>query len=179
MERGKRRNGREEKRLRAGETGTRTGATTPRMESHFVVRDNVRKRSMKFALAKTMRRSPTAAEAAAWALLRDRRCLGLKFRRQHVIRGFIVDFYCPELRLALEIDGPVHESERQTGYDEERDRALAVAGITVMRVRNDGLSEAGLVSLLEPHLGHSPSPPNPLSTFVERGDGGVRKTPSP
>ena len=127
------------------------------MESHFIARDNVRKRSMKIALAKTMRRSPTAAEAAAWALLRDRRCLGLKFRRQHVIRGFIVDFYCPELRLALEIDGPVHESEVRTEYDEERDRALAVAGITVMRVRNDGLSEAGLVSLLEPHLGHSPS----------------------
>ncbi len=65
----------------------------------------MRKRSLKVALAKGNRHDPTAAEAAAWVLLRDRRCLGLKFRRQHVIRGFIVDFYCAELRLAVEVDG--------------------------------------------------------------------------
>jgi len=65
----------------------------------------MRKRSLKVALAKINRSEPTAAEAAAWDLLRNRRCLGLKFRRQHVIRGFIVDFYCPELRIAVEVDG--------------------------------------------------------------------------
>src|SRR5215467_6039938 len=63
----------------------------------------------KRALARKFRREPTSSEQRAWELLRDRRCLGLKFRRQQVIRGYIVDFYCAELRLALEIDGPIHD----------------------------------------------------------------------
>ena len=77
----------------------------------------MRKPSLKVALAKAQRQEPTAAEAAAWALLRNRRCLGLKFRRQHVIRGFIVDFYCVELRLAIEVDGTVHRDRMRAEYD--------------------------------------------------------------
>src|SRR5882672_7209538 len=118
----------------------------------------MRKRSLKVALAKGNRHEPTAAEAAAWALLRDRRCLGLKFRRQHVIRGFIVDFYCPELRLAVEVDGPVHSGRAQAEYDEARSRALADAGIGVVRIGNEQVSEAGLITLLEPFVTASPSP---------------------
>jgi len=94
----------------------------------------MRKRSLKVALAKAQRQEPTAAEAAAWALLRNRRCLGLKFRRQHVIRGFIVDFYCVELRLAIEVDGTVHRDRMRAEYDEARSRALAHAGIGVVRI---------------------------------------------
>ena len=106
-----------------------------------------------------MRRSPAAAEAAAWALLRNRRCLGLKFRRQHVIRGFITDFYCPEVRLVVEIDGGIHDSSRaHAEYDEARSRALTQIGIDVVRIRNEDVSAARLVTLLEPYLRRSPSP---------------------
>jgi len=118
----------------------------------------MRKRSLKVALAKAQRREATAAEAAAWAQLRNRRCLGLKFRRQHVIRGFIVDFYCADLRLALEVDGIVHSGRTQAEYDEARSRALAQAGIVVVRISNEHVSEAGLVALLEPYVTASPSP---------------------
>ena len=148
----------------------------------------MRKRSLKVALAKAQRHEPTAAEAAAWALLRNRRCLGLKFRRQHVIRGFIVDFYCAELRLAVEVDGTVHRGRMRAEYDEARSRALAHAGIGVVRITNEQVSEAGLVRLLEPYvtapplINLTPCPPLrvaergnemerrfPLSTNVERG----------
>jgi very-short-patch-repair endonuclease len=52
---------------------------------------------LKLAAARQLRRDATPAERHAWTLLRNRRLLGLKFRRQHVLRGFIVDFYCAEL----------------------------------------------------------------------------------
>lgn len=58
----------------------------------------------KLERARQLRWRQTPAERRAWQLLRNRRLLGLKFRRQHRIRGFIVDFYCHELQLVLEID---------------------------------------------------------------------------
>ena len=129
----------------------------------------MRKRSLKIALAKAQRREATAAEAAAWALLRNRRCLGLKFRRQHVIRGFIVDFYCPELRLVAEVDGAVHRDPTQAEYDEARSRALAQVGIVVVRIGNERVSKARLVALLEPYVAASTSPAVP--PLHERGEG--------
>jgi very-short-patch-repair endonuclease len=91
---------------------------------------------------------PTPAERTAWELLRNRRCLGLKFRRQHVISGFIVDFYCAELRLAVEVDGLIHEDQRQRWRDEARTAALNGVGVRVVRICNDELSSARLVELL-------------------------------
>ena len=60
-----------------------------------------------------MRRADGLAEKLAWVLLRDRRMLGLKFRRQVPIENFIVDFYCHELRLIIELDGGVHDQPKQ------------------------------------------------------------------
>ena len=122
-------------------------------------------------LAREMRQKPTAAEKAAWALLRNRRCLGLKFRRQHIIAGFIVDFYCPELHLAIELDGPVHEKSHQKSRDEERTWALRRAGVDVIRIRNEALS----ISCLEESLArYMPRPTNdvPPLHIMERGTGG-------
>lgn len=76
-----------------------------------------RRRRIKRALAKKLRRDQTRAERLAWRILRNRGCLGLKFRRQKVIRGFVADFYCPQLNLVLEIDGSIHESVEHSGYD--------------------------------------------------------------
>src|SRR2546422_10909214 len=89
------------------------------------------------------------AERRAWNLLRNRRMLGLKFRRQHVIAGFIVDFYCAELRLVLEIDGSGHSGGAQSDYDAARTANLEARGYRVVRIRNDALQEDALKSLLE------------------------------
>jgi len=66
----------------------------------------------------------TPAEEAAWAVLQDRRFRGLKFRRQHPTGPFVLDFYCHELRLAIEIDGRVHESAVDRAADRERQRLI-------------------------------------------------------
>lgn len=85
--------------------------------------------------ARRMRKQPTAAESALWLRLRHRQ-LGVRFRRQHPVAGYIVDFYCPAARLAIEVDGGGHADETQRKYDERRTRTLSDAGIEVVRVWN-------------------------------------------
>jgi very-short-patch-repair endonuclease len=67
--------------------------------------------------------------------LKRRRLGGWKFRRQHVIAGYIVDFYCAELRLAVEVDGAVHLAHQL--QDRERDADLALVGVRTVRVTNE------------------------------------------
>src|SRR5258705_8064695 len=80
-----------------------------------------------------LRRDPTSAERRAWELLRDRRILGLKFRRQHAISRFIVDFYCADLRLVLELDGGIHRERERASYDAARTAWLEAHGFRVVR----------------------------------------------
>ncbi len=82
-----------------------------------------------------MRWKPTAAESLLWLSLRRRGLAGLRFRRQHVVAGYIVDFYCPAMRLAVEVDGGVHHDSLQR--DAERDAQLAEVGVRVLRFRNE------------------------------------------
>ncbi|GAA0869657.1 hypothetical protein GCM10009116_14930 [Brevundimonas basaltis] len=85
--------------------------------------------------ARRLRVEMTGAEAKLWAMLRGRRCDGLKFRRHAPTAGAIPDFFCPEIRLAIELDGGVH---RLLEYrDAERDARLAKAGFTVLRFGNE------------------------------------------
>lgn len=84
-----------------------------------------------------LRREPTSAEALLWERLRDRRCTGLKFRRQHPIGPFIVDFVCLEGWLVVEVDGSVHAEEEQTEKDQSRSEILAELGYQVIRFTND------------------------------------------
>ena len=98
----------------------------------------------KLSLAKEMRRAMTPEEGILWNQLRQNRSAGLHFRRQQVISGFIADFYCDAARLAVELDGPLHEPE----YDAERDDALARAGVVVLRIENRELRQH-LASILE------------------------------
>lgn len=77
----------------------------------------------------------TPAERRLWSALRRHQLDGLHFRRQQVIGGFIVDFYCDKARLAVEVDGPVHDKQKE--YDVERDKALAARQIRVLRCRNE------------------------------------------
>ena len=69
-----------------------------------------------------------------------------------MIQGFIVDFYCASLRLAVEIDGAVHDGADARTYDSERTAALAASRVTVVRIRNDDVSRRALEELIRPHL---------------------------
>ncbi|HYH82774.1 MAG TPA: endonuclease domain-containing protein [Longimicrobium sp.] len=85
--------------------------------------------------ARVLRGEMTPAETALWSALRRDAVDGLSFRRQHAIRGFILDFFCPSRKLAVEVDGEVHEGQQER--DAERTAALALLGIRVIRFRND------------------------------------------
>jgi very-short-patch-repair endonuclease len=87
--------------------------------------------------ARQMRRDDTRAENAAWELLRDPRTLGLKFRRQVPIDRYIVDFYCPEIRLIIEIDGGVHNQPGQAKWDEIRNKRLLELRNKILHVPNE------------------------------------------
>lgn len=97
-----------------------------------------RSASFKFDKAYEMRHNPTPAEERMWEILKSEVMPNFPnhiFRRQWVAYGYILDFYCPTLRIGLEIDGGVHDNQR--GYDEERDTNLARWGIQVFRAYNE------------------------------------------
>jgi very-short-patch-repair endonuclease len=82
-----------------------------------------------------MRRAPTLAEDLLWQRLRGGKVEGLKFRRQHAVGRFIVDFYCVTAGLVIEVDGPIHEYQRER--DIERQAYLVAMGLKVLRFTND------------------------------------------
>ena len=84
--------------------------------------------------ARELRRTMTPAERVLWDVLRGR-ALGLRVRPQHVIRGWIVDFYAFSASLVIEVDGDVHDL--QSDEDERRSDALRAEGLAVLRVRNE------------------------------------------
>src|ERR1043165_6848026 len=86
-------------------------------------------------------------------LLRNRGILDLKFRRQHVLHGFIVDFYCASARIVIELEGDVHDAEVQREYDHARAGFLQAAGYRVIRVRNRDVSREQLEAVLRTALG--------------------------
>jgi len=78
----------------------------------------------------------TPAEARLWKMLKNSQLDGRKFRRQHSVGDYIVDFYCPEERLAIELDGQVHKSDAARQYDADRQEFLKRYGIKVIRFEN-------------------------------------------
>ena len=86
-------------------------------------------------LARQMRHQPTLEESVIWAQLRGRKFRGLRFRRQHAIGPFIVDFYCHEKRLIVEVDGGIHNSTIER--DAMRDEYLNALGFTVLHLTNE------------------------------------------
>ncbi len=83
-----------------------------------------------------LRRNMTKAEIILWSKLKGKQLNGLKFRRQYGINNYIVDFYCPELRLAIEIDGDVHCYDSRITYDKKRQGEIEALGIRVLRYTN-------------------------------------------
>jgi len=91
--------------------------------------------------ARELRKNQTKAEEILWEILRNRQFLNLKFRRQHQIGDYIVDFYCPELKLIIEIDGGIHNTEEQSKKDSKREAYLKSLGNNILRFSNQRIFE--------------------------------------
>ena len=89
----------------------------------------------KLARAKELRCEMTPQEARLWERVRNNGLAGLHFRRQQVVDGFILDFYCHRAAVVVELDGPIHL--QQAVQDEERSRWLQARGLHVIRIAND------------------------------------------
>jgi len=113
---------------------------------------------------KELRNNLTPAEAKLWTLLKGRQMQGKKFRRQHSVANYILDFYCPEERLAIELDGQGHFEAMQAEYDRERDLFLETFGIRVLRFENKWVwdNADGLMEEVRSYFGKQP-PRQPLA----------------
>jgi very-short-patch-repair endonuclease len=89
---------------------------------------------------KYLRKNQTEIEAVLWGHLRARRFYGLKFHRQYSVGRYILDFYCPQKKIAIEVDGSGHMEERQKEYDTIRTEYLEIFGIKVFRVWNSDIN---------------------------------------
>jgi len=88
-------------------------------------------------LAKLLRQNMTDAEKTLWKQIRTNKLDGYHFRRQQIIYGFIVDFYCHEAALIIEIDGEIHRNTKE--YDYERESILRNSGFRIIRFSNDDI----------------------------------------
>ncbi len=91
--------------------------------------------------AKELRQRQTTAEKILWSYLRNRKLNGNKFRRQHYIKTYIVDFYCAEKMLSVELDGGIHSTKEQKEYDKSRTSTLIELGITELRFKNEEIEQ--------------------------------------
>ena len=94
-----------------------------------------------FMNASALRKNMTVSEKRLWEQLRNKKLNGLKFRRQHPILTFILDFYCHSIKLGVEIDGRHHHQEDQNVYDKTRTQALAEYGIRILRFTNEEIDK--------------------------------------
>ena len=126
-----------------------------------------RKRN-KIDFARSLRKDQTKIEEVLWWLLRKRRMFGYKFRRQYIVNGFILDFYCPSIKLGIEIDGKIHLKQRD--YDKARQRVIEEKGIKLIRFTNDDVinNPGGVLTSINKYL---PIMPSPL-----RGEGGPEQS---
>jgi adenine-specific DNA-methyltransferase len=101
--------------------------------------------------AKRNRAEMTEAEDKLWRILRSRRYAQVKFRRQHAIGPFVVDFACVGARLVIEVDGASHARDEQIAFDQQRTSFLEQAGWRVMRISNEEVFAArdGLYNFLD------------------------------
>ena len=98
--------------------------------------------------ARELRRASTSAERKLWSALRGKQLSGLKFRRQHPLPHYIVDFYCHEKQLVVELDGGQHNEVARTAYDLERTAWLQAQGLRVIRFWNHEVN-ANLEGILD------------------------------
>jgi very-short-patch-repair endonuclease len=92
--------------------------------------------------ARHLRKNSTHSETLLWEILRNHRFFGLGFRRQHPMAGYILDFYCPQLRIAIEMDGKRHNTKDVWQADLIRDKVLRQAGIETVRFSDAWIEDA-------------------------------------
>ena len=117
-------------------------------------------------LKRRLRSDMTGPETRLWSRLRARQLQGLKFRRQHGIGPYIVDFYCPEQSLVIEIDGDSHADADQMLKDQLRDRYFQSLGLRVIRYFNDDMMKNldGVLEDVAKRLSSGSTSPPPLLT---------------
>ncbi|MGC9505526.1 endonuclease domain-containing protein [Baaleninema sp.] len=122
--------------------------------------------------AKQLRKQMTPAESRLWQALRNRKLHGLRFRRQHPVGRFILDFYCPACKLGVELDGDIHAERVE--YDTARTKEMENYGYRVIRFSNHQvLSDLdGVLDVIyqAASAAESPSSPNPFSQRWEKGN---------
>jgi len=108
----------------------------------------------KLVLARNLRKNQTPQEIILWSRLRNRGLRNLKFRRQHPIGGYIVDFICLEEKLVIELDGQQHKIEEQKIYDKNRTKFLEENGYRVLRFWNNEVNNNldGVILKIEDRL---------------------------
>ena len=84
-----------------------------------------------------LRKNMTKAEVYLWVQLKNKKILGQRFLRQYGINTYVLDFYCPKLKLAIEVDGATHLSEDEIEYDKHRQEEIETLGIQFLRFWND------------------------------------------
>lgn len=95
----------------------------------------------KILMARQLRKGQTPSEIKLWEALRNRKLLNLKFHRQYIIAGFILDFYCPALKLGIEVDGGIHNLKDNKIYDLERENIIKQHNIKIIRFTNENIEK--------------------------------------
>lgn len=121
----------------------------------------------KTLFARELRKRQTPSENILWQVLRNRQLAGFKFHRQYVIRGFILDFYCPVLKLGIEVDGYIHNLKYNKQYDLEREAILKQYNVTIIRFTNSMVEKnlSGTIEHIKLYINKFPS----LPEGTERG----------
>jgi len=105
------------------------------------VKNIVRGQSVSYEMyerAKKLRREMTPAEKILWKELRTNKLNGLHFRRQQIVHGYFADFYCHQHELIVELDGAIHELQKE--YDADREEYLVALGFRIVRFTNEEIS---------------------------------------
>ena len=121
---------------------------------------------------KELRSNLTPAEATLWKMLQGKQLDGRKFRRQHSVGNYILDFYCPSEQIAIELDGQGHFEASQAEYDQERDLFLERYGIRVLRFENKVVWEnpEGLLQTVKEYFGKQPLSQPPADSSPSKGE---------
>jgi very-short-patch-repair endonuclease len=123
-----------------------------------------------FRYAQEMRKNPTESEKVLWNILRKFRNEGYIFRRQHPVDIFIADFFCHKLKLVIEVDGSVHESDQAMEYDDGRSGELEKYGLNIIRFTNEQvLKEPDNVTLQIKNFIATLTSPSPPGEGDKRG----------
>jgi very-short-patch-repair endonuclease len=135
-------------------------------------------RSGLVSLARGLRRSETSADAVLWSALRNRQIDGWKFKRQVPFGNYILDFFCYDARLAVEVDGATHSEAREIADDAERLAFLEENGVRLLRCSNADVYENfdGVLEMIYLDLGQQPAP-SPVAPRLGAAAPGRRPLP--